>query len=290
MRASAVVRGCLLSALVASSTVAMADLWGDIGRTILAPVTLPAETTIKIIQRDDPTEPVRNAAGAVGRVATAGADVVDNLQNRINQIPRDVIAQDLGGDWVSAFDALTASERVQQQMALTSGRFLGGCLQSRPCTINQVVALPVAAELRDSYNIYIGQSQSLPPNVQALLIRVVPENIVRSARVVTADIPNFTFPGFMNAGYSAAGSGHAVTIGNLIIFSRHLNNEYGDWEWLLHELHHIEQYAAKSPSLGESIDGFAVDYVQYPANMEEEARQVAAQRVQALARTCQYGC
>ena len=85
-----------------------------------------------------------------------------------------------------------------------------------------------------------------------------------------------TVPGFLNFGHSAFGSEHAVTVGNVMIFSHmpDLGNEV-DMIWLLHELRHIEQYMRYSPSPLESIDGFATDYVQRSNGMGSDAENTA---------------
>lgn len=98
-------------------------------------------------------------------------------------------------------------------------------------------------------------------------------------------------PGFLNSGNEIAGRGHAVTIGNLILFSRPVDMTDGDTWWVLHELHHVEQYARYSSNVMESIDGFAVDYLQYSGNMENEANDVATARLNQLRQSCQMtGC
>ena len=92
-----------------------------------------------------------------------------------------------------------------------------------------------------------------------------------------------TVPGFLNSGNSAFGNGHAVTLGNLMIFSAMPDvNTYGGAVWLLHELFHIEQYLRYSFDPLESIDGFAVDYIRNYNGMENEAQNNAVARLNTL--------
>jgi hypothetical protein len=277
--------------LLSSPSAALADFWSDVGRVITAPITLPTETTIQVLRRDDPAEPVRNAAGAAGSVVQQTTDVTQRVHNVIMNVPRDAVRTNLGNDWLTAYDSMTGAQRVQAEMGFTSGRFLGGCLQGQNCSVNQFVALPLAASLRDAYKVYIGQSHPLDPGSAALLSRVMPMNVVLNARLAYGATPDMTIPGFLNAGYELAGGGHAVTIGNLMIFSRPLNSsDQYDWLWLLHELRHSEQYARQSANVLESVDGFAVEYTQYANSLETDAENTAAQRLQQLRYICQWGC
>lgn len=263
----------------------------QVARTVTAPITLPLETTIQVLRRDDPAEPLRRAAGDAGAVVTQSVDVAQRVHQQIANVPRDAVQRNLGGDWVHAYDTLTGSQRVQAEMGFTAGRFLGGCLQGQPCSVNQLVAMPLAASLRDSYKIYIGQSVPLDPNLIRVLSRVVPIQTLYNARIAFAATPDFTAPGFLNAGYTVFGQGHAVTIGNLMVFSQPLNlNNRSDWNWLLHELRHTEQYASHSGDVFESIDGFAVDYLQYSGSMENDAQSTADARQGQLDAICRFGC
>jgi len=116
-----------------------------------------------------------------------------------------------------------------------------------------------------------------------VLSAVVPMNILQNARTAIGATPDFTVPGMLNFGWSATGSGHAVTIGNLMIFSRQLSaDNLNDWRWLLHELHHTEQYQSYSNDILESIDGFAVAYLSNYNALESDAENTAVQRLNTL--------
>lgn len=269
---------------------AQADIFGDIANVVTAPLRAPTEATIRILQNDDPAQVVTSPLQAGGRIVERGSQELQNAQNVINQVPREAIRQTLGDDWVTAYNALTSSQRVQFELATTSGRYLGGCMQGRSCDINQLTAAPVAAALRDAYKVYAPYSVPLHPQLQRVLERVVPFQVLSAARIVVGAMPDLSVPGMLNAGYEVARGGHAVTIGNVIIFSRPLNfNDLNDWNWLLHELRHVEQYMSYSSDVFESIDGFAVNYIAHYNSVENDAQNAADQRQAMLNQMCKYG-
>jgi hypothetical protein len=102
---------------------------------------------------------------------------------------------------------------------------------------------------------------------------------------VIGNTPDFTVPGFLNSANEVFGTAHAVTIGNIMIFSRFPDLRYvNDWHWLLHEMRHIDQYMSFSAEALESIDGFAVDYIQNYKSMEHDADAAADAMLAAMQR------
>jgi hypothetical protein len=268
---------------------AQADIFGDVARVITAPITLPAQTTINILRGDDPAAPGREVVNRAGSVVTQSSNEFQRAQSVFMQVPRDAIQNNLGGDWIRAYDALTASQRVQFELAATSGRFLGGCMQGQPCNLQQLTAAPLAAAMRDAYKMYSGYATPLTPSTIQILSSVVPMNVLQNARIAIGATPDFTVPGMLNAGWTVTGNGHAVTLGNVMIFSRPLNqNNLSDWVWLLHEMRHTEQYMSYSSDVLESIDGFAVAYISNSDAMEADAQNLAVQRMNYLC--SQYTC
>lgn len=291
MKTASVALGIIVATLAFYPHGARADFFSDVARVITAPVVAPVEATVRILRNDNPTEAVTGPFQSAGRIVTSTADTFQKANDVFNRIPRDVIDNTLGGDWSKAYGALTASQRVQFELATTSGRFLGRCMQGQACGVNELVAGPVAAALRDAYKAYIGHAAPLDPRLSQILSRVVPPQVLAAARVTVGATPDFTVPGFLNAGYSVAGKGHAVAIGNLIIFSRALNfSDRQDWNWLLHELRHTEQYMRYSSDVFESIDGFAVNYTFNFEAVEADAQNTADSRQRMLDEACRSGC
>jgi hypothetical protein len=266
---------------------AQAGFLDDVGRVVTAPITAPIQATQDILRGAPPNQVIQNVIGNYvapqGRLIQNTVQIVEIGHNFVMSVPRDAIQRNLGGDWLRGYDLLTASQRVQYEIAFTSGRFLGQCLQTQQCGINQLTAMPVAAAMRDAYKVYVTYSYSLDPNLVQVLARVVPFQVLAAARWSIGNTPDLTAPGFLNAGYTAFGNLHAVTLGNVMIFSQmpDLSNS-GGWIWLLHEMFHIEQYMRYSTSPLESIDGFAVDYVANYNAMENEAQSNAVARFNVL--------
>jgi hypothetical protein len=275
-----------------SERAAHAGFLKDVGRVVTAPVTIPAEVGKRILQRDNPLEAVHGPFQSAGRVIQRGTDAFQRAQDTFVGAQRDLIRNNLGPDWVRGYDMLTASQRVQHEMGLTAGRFLGRCLQGQPCDIQELQAAPLAAAMRDAYKAYIGHAVPLDPQLVRVLSYVVPGQVLVAARMTVSEVPDFTtIPGFLNAANEAGGSGHAVVLANLMIFSRQIDlSNWDDWNWLLHELFHIEQYMRYSTNTLESIDGFAVNYMQHYNSTEDEAQNAADHRLGRLQQICQVRC
>lgn len=57
---------------------------------------------------------------------------------------------------------------------------------------------------------------------------------------------------------------------------------FEDWEWLLHELRHVEQYLAHNQGVLLAIDGFSINYLRQNGEFEEDAREAGRLRLMAL--------
>jgi hypothetical protein len=279
----------LVSAAISLGAIdaAKADFFRDVGKAITAPITAPIKAAQDIASGKPASTVVQNQLNLhVGAPAVAAGSTLNLIQKGndfIQKVPRDVIQNNLGGDWLAGYDAITGSQRIQQEIAFTAGRFLTQCASTGACSIEQATAVPVAAAMRDAYKVYIGHSSPLSPQMIQILSRVVPWPVLQSARWTVGNTPNMTVPGFLNSGNSAFGHGHAVTLGNLMIFSQMPEvNTYSGAVWVLHELFHIEQYFRYSGNALEAIDGFAVDYIRNYDGMEREAENNAVARLNIL--------
>jgi hypothetical protein len=185
-----------------ASASASADFFSDVGNAVTAPIRAPIQATQDLLQGRPANEIVQNqlnlqvGAPAVG--AGSALNLIQQGNDFINRVPRDIIQANLGNDWLTAYDTLTASQRIQQEMAFTQGRFLSQCLATGACSVNQMTAMPLAASLRDAYKLYFPQSQPLSPELVQILSGVVPLPILASARWTIGGVPNFTIPGFLN--------------------------------------------------------------------------------------------
>lgn len=256
-------------------------IFNDIKDFALAPVQLP----VNIARGNNVVQSLAGSFQPAGRIIQRGSNIFQHAQNVFTTLPASAIESTLGTNWRRGYEKLTMKERVQFELAMTGGRYLGGCLSGNQCNVYQLVAGPLAASLRDTYKIYIGYGKPLPPNIIQKLSGVIPLDILNSTRYIISSSPEFSVPGFLNFGSEAIGSGgHAVTIGNLIIFSRSLNlDNYSDREWLIHEIAHIEQYKQYNYNEPlEAIDGFSIEYVKNWQGLEQNAQNTARFRVNQL--------
>jgi hypothetical protein len=277
----------IVFAAIISYSEAHADFLKDLGNAVTAPIRAPAQLARDVIHGQPPNAIVQNQLNIrVGAPAVAAGSTLQLIQRGndiVHSIPRTLISNNLGGDWLRGYDTLTASQRIQQELTFTTGRFLSQCAATGQCSIEQAAAMPVAAALRDAYKTYFNYSQPLPPQLAMMLGRVVPPQVVNAARWSVGNTPDMTVPGFLNSGHTAFGQNHAVTVGNIMIFSSMPNlNRSDDVVWLLHEMFHIEQYMRYSGNPLESIDGFAVDYIRNYSGMEDEAQNNAVARYNIL--------
>jgi hypothetical protein len=277
----------MVFAAVLSCSEAHADFLKDLGKAVAAPITAPAQLARDVIHGRPPDAIVQNQLNIrVGAPAVAAGSTLQLIQKGndiVHSIPRTLISSSLGEDWLRGYDTLTASQRIHQELAFTTGRFLSHCAATGQCSVEQAAAMPVAAALRDAYKTYFTYSQPLPPQLAMMLGRVVPPQVVNAARWSVGNTPDMTVPGFLNSGHTAFGQNHAVTVGNIMIFSSMPNlNRSDDVVWLLHEMFHIEQYMRYSGNPLESIDGFAVDYIRNYSGMEDEAQNNAVARYNIL--------
>ncbi len=258
------------------SSISYADFWSDAGNLVTAPITAPLEATKDIINGDDPGTVVTKRIDKVGQNIQRVTNGAEQVQRVVLNLSRDSLRNGMGDDWAKGFDILTASERVKFELQLTSGRFIGGCLRGDPCDLQHLAAMPLAAAMRDAYKTYYPYSAQMNGQLQQTLSVVIPPNVLQTARFTVGSTPDFTVPGFLNAANEAFSQGHAVTLANVIVFSRDTDTSTcGDFIWMLHELRHIQQYMYYSGDVLESIDGFAVDYMSNYESMEQDAQNTA---------------
>jgi hypothetical protein len=144
------------------------------------------------------------------------------------------------------------------------------------------VGATLAAALRDIYKIYFPFSQPLPADLVEALRGVVPDNTLAVARWAVAPAPELNIPGFLGSSHSA-GRTRAVTVGDLMIFPRMPQLlDRADVEWLLHELRHVEQHRTLTRVILESVDASSVQYVRQSEALEQDAVEVAAERIREL--------
>ncbi|HKA15817.1 MAG TPA: hypothetical protein VKH41_12415 [Myxococcota bacterium] len=129
----------------------------------------------------------------------------------------------------------------------------------------------LADALRDAEQQHLRTAAPLSAPMREALSPFFPARIVDRARIAVGDVEP-TLPALINAVareiLRAEGdpSGHAVTVGRVMVFSRMPRAD--EIDWVGHELEHVEQYDA----LG--FEGFSERYLAHPEEVENEARSV----------------
>jgi len=133
--------------------------------------------------------------------------------------------------------------------------------------MTELATQQLAAALAHAYSAHIAAARPLPQPVQDFLQGIIPDEFIKRARF-TVSTDTRTLPGLLNQGHRAyRNEDNAVSIDNLIIFSREPGFDTGtDARWWAHELGHHLQYQR----LG-GIQGFARQYVLNFQGLEREA-------------------
>lgn len=272
---------------------AFADFWSDLRDGTVDVITAPTQMTIDVLKGDNPVDTAVGAVRSQGQILRSGVDEVSRVNSFMYGIPAPVLERALGRDWARAYNNLTASQRIQTEIGLTGGRYFADCIATGQCQVERAVAMPLAAALRDAYKSNFGQAG--PPNMQfhqqVAASGVVPLWVLQNTRVITTGTPDISVPGLLNSGFRIQGNDHAVTIANLLFFSRQPNvNSCSDLSWIMHELFHVEQYFRFSGHPLEAIDGFASAYVQSYGQIEREAEGIGKLRAQQYSNFYGLGC
>jgi hypothetical protein len=114
-------------AAILSYSEAHADFLKDIGKAVIAPITAPAQLAKDVIHGRPPNAIVQNQLNIrVGAPAVAAGSTLQLIQRGnaiVHSIPRTLISNNLGGDWLRGYDALTASQRIQQELNNAVARY-----------------------------------------------------------------------------------------------------------------------------------------------------------------------
>jgi hypothetical protein len=194
----------IMAAGLGSPVAVKAGFLDDAVHIVVAPIQAPVQLTQDVFRGAPPGQIIQNQvninAAPPAHIAQQTINAVDRGHNIVAAIPRQIIGNTLGDDWLHGYDILTASQRVQFEIGMTSGRFLSACAQNvNNCNPVQLASMPVAAAMRDAYRVYVTYSYPLPPWVVAQLSAVVPPQVLGVARWAVGKTPDFTVPGFLNA-------------------------------------------------------------------------------------------
>lgn len=174
------------------------------------------------------------------------------------------LVAEVGGDKARIiFEFGTAADRFQKEFVFTAAQTGAQIMQGQDPLI--ALSMPLAAALRDAHAKYSGQAKPLPPETIQLLSHIIPIDLLQKARY-TSDNIKISLPSIINTAQSAFGHDYAVTIDNIIVFSREPDfDELDDVVHLAHELYHVRQYREWG------IDQFAFNYLKNYRAVEDQA-------------------
>ena len=180
-----------------------------------------------------------------------------------------------------AFLATAAAEPPATAPAPYGGFTIPPELQPWMPQLEAAATAQLTAALNHAYATHIPRSRPLPEPVRDFLRGLIPDEVLNSARY-TVSTEEITLPGLLNHGNrELLGQDHAVSIENLIIFSREPTFERpGDARWWAHELGHHLQYRR----LG-GVAGFAAEYVRNFQALEQEAESYGVRATQKYIQT-----
>ena len=163
--------------------------------------------------------------------------------------------------------------------AATQGGNAVGLVSQNGGDLSYLASAPLAAALADAHARFQGLSRPLPDDVRAKLALVhSPETLARARYVIADAVPN-TLASLIDRGQTTVnGGGFAVTIDDIIVFSRLPGKAPSELHWWAHEVQHTVQYR----QLG-GIADFANAYMKNAPALEHDADAKGDQLVQVLA-------
>lgn len=206
-----------------------------------------------------------DTARAVGEIHHAGANVI--LDG----------AQKIGGDNLRmAAELATAPVRIQVAGATTSVGFVGD-VATGEASLKEIVGLPVNILISSGHAQYERIAQQLPEHVKAKLRGHFPDDVLQSTRYAVGET-DLSLASVLNGAERLSGSapkGHAVTMDDIIVFSRAPGDSY---HWWAHELQHVMQYRAWG------LSEFSRRYTLHWVDVEADANAKADAVIEALAK------
>lgn len=229
----------------------------------------PIQAQIDIIRgKKKPDQAIKDFITGQGKAVAKITNSTRNLTNAVDHKFEDV-ATKIGGDFGRVvYQIGTGGNRLQREFLYSNGNAAGAILQGQDPLL--IFTTPLAAAIRDARNKHIGSSKPVPDDLKKLFAPVIPAHILNRARYVVGDL-QISMPTAINKSQKMFGNEHAVTVDDVIVFSREpdLDNA-SDIEWWAHELHHVFQYT------NWGVDLFAYRYAKNYSRVENEAEQAAS--------------
>ncbi len=232
-------------------------------RVAAAPVTAPTKVVVNVARGRSAMKPIRELAGDVqGAVRD-----VTHLATLPDQVVIQIAHDRLGSGGQLIAEVLTGSNVHQIELAAaTADGFVGIFNGDNPL---EVLAIPLTAAISAAATEFRKTAKPIPASVARAMARHFPEKILKKARYAVGKV-GINLPEVINGAREFFGNhGHAVTVGNVIVFSRPPSER--DFRWWAHELYHVQQYADWG------IKKFAWKYIVNWSAVEAEAERKSLQ-------------
>ncbi len=251
-------------------------------KVVTAPVRVPvqqaAEAAKVVTGKQSVDEAVKNSVQHQAQpVKDAGAVTEDvaNAAGKVNQAIHSAATEAAGavagpaGERV--VDTLTAPQRVQHEVETTGVAAVGRVAQTGDLAQLSPLTITLAAAIRTAREQHIKNAKPIPADVQTILGDVFSKAVLDRARYVVGDV-RLSLPASINLVHTLDGSGHAVVVDDVIVFSQ---DPATNMFWWGHEMTHVAQYAKFG------VDEFAHRYITDHKKLEAEADQLGGRAVAA---------
>jgi hypothetical protein len=266
MRISLRVRVLLVAALVTVAPNAIADIFGDIGKTIgdvatagwrmtTAPYETVANTAQAVVGQRNPNtifDPYRNAAAATGNAVGSVTAISNAPQQFIYSKVQEFANRTGGGAGDFIFDIATFNQRLMAELGAAGAYATANALRGQNPL--QIVAAPLAGAIRAAHDKHYSNARPLPDDVKAGLAQFFPQNVLDRARYTQGNV-DITLPNFIGQGHRFFGEDYAVVVDDVIVFNNPPPTFAEDPFWWGHEVMHVNQYT------NWGIEQFAWNYV-----------------------------
>ena len=196
-------------------------------------------------------DPYKDAIGAAGNAVPAVINTMTMPQRALYQKAKSY-AHKYGGSKVGfVFDMSTFVLEYSPHLANALAENVNAVANGRNPI--QVIGAPLAAAIRAANMSHYPNSRPIPEDVKDALRDFFPESTLESARYAIGSV-EITLPNAINK-IAKYGEAHAVTVGNIIVFSVDPGSFSDTPTWWAHEMVHVDQYR----KLG--VEKFAFNYM-----------------------------
>ena len=212
------------------------------------------------------TDIMQKPGTAISDIGKAGVSV-SNSATSVTVTTAKELTNAVGGDGIAVGSAVAALEAPSSLLANAAGAGVIGVGQViEHGDLSYAASAPLAAALSDAHARLQGIARPLPDDVKARLAVVHSAETLARARYVVGDVP-LTLASLIDRVNTIGGAdSFAVTVDNIIVFSRLPGTSPGDLHWWAHEVQHTVQYR----TLG-GIDAFANAYMKNGPALERDA-------------------